>query len=226
MSFLILIAMSVKERTYEFIRYKGLKVSQFESMCDLSNGYVSSMRKGFGDDKLNNVLKMFPELNREWLLFGEGEMLFKNPSTATDTEEVYQTPANATLVPLVPLRGQAGSLTGFSDDGVRESECEMVISPVDNASFAISIYGDSMIPEYPSGCRVFVTQINPSSFIQWGNVFLLDTINGTILKEVQPAAEGYITCHSLNPSGRYKDFQVPLKDIRGMYRIVACVIPK
>ena len=67
--------MNIKERTYEFIRHKGLTVKSFEEKCDLSNGYVSSMRKGFGKDKLNNVLKEFPELNRDWLLYGEGEML-------------------------------------------------------------------------------------------------------------------------------------------------------
>ena len=67
--------MDIKERTYEFIRYKGLTVKSFEEKCNLSNGYVSSMRKGFGKDKLNNVLKEFPELNRDWLLYGEGEML-------------------------------------------------------------------------------------------------------------------------------------------------------
>ena len=33
------------------------------------------MRKGFGVDKLNNVLRAFPELNRDWLLYGEGDML-------------------------------------------------------------------------------------------------------------------------------------------------------
>lgn len=33
------------------------------------------MRKGYGSDKLRNVLTAFPELNREWLLYGEGEML-------------------------------------------------------------------------------------------------------------------------------------------------------
>ena len=32
------------------------------------------MRKGFGTGKLDNVLREFPELNREWLLTGEGEM--------------------------------------------------------------------------------------------------------------------------------------------------------
>lgn len=67
--------MSIKERTYQFIEFKGITVKRFEELCKLSNGYVSSMRKGYGDDKLNNVLTMFPELNREWLLYGEGDML-------------------------------------------------------------------------------------------------------------------------------------------------------
>lgn len=44
-------------------------------MCDLSNGYVAAMRKGYGAEKLNNVLTVFPELNRDWLLYGEGTML-------------------------------------------------------------------------------------------------------------------------------------------------------
>ncbi|EJX04472.1 hypothetical protein EVA_07422 [gut metagenome] len=67
--------MGIKERTYKFIDFKGLSVKRFEELCNLSNGYISSMRKGFGEEKLNNVLNAFPELNREWLLYGEGEML-------------------------------------------------------------------------------------------------------------------------------------------------------
>lgn len=67
--------MTVKERVYKFADYKGIPIRKFEEMCQLSNGYVSSMRKGFGSDKLNNVLSEFPDLNREWLLYGEGEML-------------------------------------------------------------------------------------------------------------------------------------------------------
>lgn len=67
--------MTIKERTITFIKHKGISVKRFEEICNLSNGYISSMRKGFGEDKLNNVLKSFPELNRDWLIYGEGEML-------------------------------------------------------------------------------------------------------------------------------------------------------
>jgi hypothetical protein len=66
---------SIKERTVKFVKYKGITMKSFESKCGLSTGYVTSMRKGFGADKLNNVLKAFPDLNRDWLLYGEGEML-------------------------------------------------------------------------------------------------------------------------------------------------------
>lgn len=66
---------NIKTRTLEFIHYKGLKMKAFEEKCGLSSGYVTSMRNGFGPDKLNNVLNAFPELNRDWLLYGEGSML-------------------------------------------------------------------------------------------------------------------------------------------------------
>ena len=70
---------TVKERLKEFIKFKGITMKSFEERCGLSTGYVTSMRKGFGERKLNNVLKAFPELNRDWLLFGEGEMLKSAP---------------------------------------------------------------------------------------------------------------------------------------------------
>lgn len=67
--------MCVKDRVKVFAEYKKMTISKFEEMCELSNGYIAAMRKGFGQEKLNNVLKAFPELNREWLLYGEGTML-------------------------------------------------------------------------------------------------------------------------------------------------------
>lgn len=67
--------MEVKERIKLFIEFKGITIKKFEEQCGLSNGYIAAMRKSFGDDKLSNVLKVFPELNREWLLYGEDDML-------------------------------------------------------------------------------------------------------------------------------------------------------
>lgn len=71
---------SVKDRTLLFVKAKKLTMKEFEKACNLSSGYVTSMRKGYGPEKLNNVLIVFPDLNREWLVYGEGEML-RSPIT-------------------------------------------------------------------------------------------------------------------------------------------------
>ena len=76
---------SVKSRTIEFVKAKGIKMKVFEERCGLSSGYVTSMRKGFGPDKLTGVLKAFPELNRNWLLYGEGKMLAAEIDTPKET---------------------------------------------------------------------------------------------------------------------------------------------
>ena len=80
--------MDIKSRTYLFVNHKGLTMKKFEELCGLSSGYVSSMRKGFGRGKLDNVLTAFPDLNREWLLYGEGEMLVSETPTEEKFEEI------------------------------------------------------------------------------------------------------------------------------------------
>jgi hypothetical protein len=85
--------MTIKERTINFIKFKGLTVRKFELMCGLSSGYINAMRHGFGVEKLNNVLLQFPDLSREWLLYGEGTML-KSGNFSQNQEKVTQNNEN------------------------------------------------------------------------------------------------------------------------------------
>lgn len=70
---------SVKGRIVEFAKAKQITIRDFERKSGLSNGYVKAMRKGFGTEKLENVLSAFPDLSRDWLLYGEGPMLTSSP---------------------------------------------------------------------------------------------------------------------------------------------------
>ena len=128
---------------------------------------------------------------------------------------------------LLPMSAAGGTLSGFPSEGTRLSDCEKVVSPIADVDFAMTVYGDSMYPDYPSGSRILIKKIDPSAYIAWGNVFVLDTVNGVILKEVQPSDhEGKLVCHSHNPNGRFKDFEMSMDDIYGMYRVLACVTMK
>lgn len=102
--------MTVKGRVREFVKFKGITMSQFERMCGLSVGYVNAMRVSFGKDYLNNVLKQFPELSREWLLFGEGEML-KSGNFSQNQEKVTQNNENGDNI-----QGQNVTIQGNVDE--------------------------------------------------------------------------------------------------------------
>lgn len=66
---------AVKQRLVQFIKSMHMTQRAFEIRCGMSNGYVANIRKGIGEDYLLNIAQQFPQLNRAWLLFGEGEML-------------------------------------------------------------------------------------------------------------------------------------------------------
>ena len=70
--------MSVKHRLKIFINSEKLTVSDFEKSINVANGYVNSISKSIGIDKIETILENFPKLNIEWLLIGKGEMLKEN----------------------------------------------------------------------------------------------------------------------------------------------------
>ena len=90
---------SVKERIVEFAKAKQITVREFERRCGLSNGYVNAMRKGLGTEKLNNVLTAYPDLNRDWLVYGEGPMLSPVPAdSAASVSSIVNGPHSSQAV--------------------------------------------------------------------------------------------------------------------------------
>ena len=65
--------MEIGERISEYATKKGITIADFERICGLGNGSVRKIRNTIGRRKLEDVLKAFPDLNRVWLLTGEGE---------------------------------------------------------------------------------------------------------------------------------------------------------
>lgn len=216
---------SIKERAQMFIRHKGISMKEFENQCNLSTGYITSMRKGFGSEKLNNVLNAYPELSRDWLLYGEGEMLKSDTSVSKDEAAQVEKEVKGTVL-LLPVSAQGGSLNDFVMS-VKESDCERIISPIKGADFAMSVAGDSMAPEYPSGSQILIKKINERAFIDWGRVYVLDTCNGSVIKKIMPSEDGdagKVRCVSINPD--YPPFHVSFEDIYGMYRVLLCMSVK
>lgn len=68
------------DRLMQFIKFAGLSARQFDISIGASNGYTLRMKKNnasIGSDVIENILKVYPQLNVVWLITGEGNMLNK-----------------------------------------------------------------------------------------------------------------------------------------------------
>ena len=212
--------MSLQDRIRQFISCIGLTVSEFEGKVGLSNGSVSKMGDGTRRSTIDKISNSFPELSKIWLLTGEGEML--NTDAPVVEQRKQESEENeGKLIPLLPLSAEGGSLDGFDNLGVSLPDCEVIYSPIKDADMAITVSGKSMEPDYPEGCRVVVKRINHALFIEWGREYVLDTINGIVLKTLEPSDDpNFIRCTSLNPDQRrYAPFEIPKESVRGVYRV-------
>lgn len=206
------------ERAKQFAAYKRMSMVEFQESIGVSISHFYNA-KSLSLKVLSNIQEMYPEVNPKWFLNGEGEMIDKSK------EEANFAAINIHRVPLLPIAAQGGTPDNF-DSQIQNHDCEYILSPIENISLAIPITGDSMSPEFPSGSKVLVQKVNEKAFIEWGCTYVLDTINGAVIKNVFPSKEDKdkIICRSVNPN--FADFTVDISDIRGWYRVRCCITIK
>lgn len=86
---------TVKQRIMLFIQKKGIKVGTFERMCGLSNAYLKSVINSPSLSKIEKICETFPELNKDWLITGNGEMFsVENNEEKSDSTQFITIPDN------------------------------------------------------------------------------------------------------------------------------------
>lgn len=128
-------------------------------------------------------------------------------------------------LPLIPIDAVAGFPTA-DNDGAALADCQRYVVPEFNtkgANFLIRVSGDSMMPMFHNGDIIACRKISDVLFFQWGEVYVLDTSQGVLVKRVREcqADEACITCESENE--RYGSFRLPKSDIRSLSTIVGLI---
>lgn len=206
----------IGEKLRQYFENQGIKQVDIASAIGVNPSYITKIYKGereIGKEQVDKWVTHYG-LSKVWLLTGEGEML-QSGADSTETTDV------ANKIPLLPVSAQGGSLNDFVVS-VKESDCERIISPIKDAEYAMSVSGDSMSPEYPSGSQILIKRINEKAFIDWGRTYVLDTCNGTVIKRLFPTeSKDRVICKSINPE--YPPFEVCLADVYGVYRVLMCM---
>jgi phage repressor protein C with HTH and peptisase S24 domain len=207
---------TIKERTLEFIKYKNISVKEFELRCGLSNGYIAAMRKGYGADKLNNVLSAYPELNRDWLLYNEGEMIQSPPPPD----------GNTILIPVVNLdtRGGMAYNEEVNTDTYVTGRIPFPTTIAHQGDVVIPIYGDSMEPTYKAGSLVLIREVELwREYLEFGCTYVIGLVDDRrVIKTVMAGSDNeHYTLISINPN--YQPQEIAKDIIRTVWRVILSV---
>ena len=79
---------AVKGRLMDFLGHIGLDKSVFEREAGLANGFVDKTNSRMRKSSLNAISARFPQLNTDWLMTGQGEMLKDVPVSAVKEQDL------------------------------------------------------------------------------------------------------------------------------------------
>ena len=210
----------VIDRLDLYIKEKGLNDNIVTKDCALSVGALNKARKGttnLGLKAVERILKIYNDINREWLLTGEGEMI----RGAKRRIPLYDN--DVTI-------GGVDAMTANVGDSARPTEWIDAGDWFPNATSAMHHYGDSMT-EYPSGCILALKRVNDPTLLINGENYVIETDEFRITKQLQDEGDcivAYSSNRETYPDGRliHAPIRIPKEAIRHLDLVLGCVIKR
>ncbi len=234
----------IEAKNYLQKRYFLITDAQIADKLEANRSYISELsneKRNLTPRFIDKIVDAFPEISKDWLLTGEGEMLIAsehNNSTVApvfiDDKENYD----------LAVKSGMNIIPEFSDhfkggnDGTALTIDKAVAFwglPNIKANLITEIDGDSMAPRYPAGTKVAVREIffdreYPTVGIPFGEVFaiVLDNGNGEYLNFIKylrrhpdrQLVNKYWVAQSEN-SEKYDNFDIEVSKVKHLFVVVA-----
>lgn len=199
----------------------------------VKNTYLSDVINGrvpLSDNLAEKFYEQF-QIDKSWLLTGEGEMLKNNSdkNNTTSSEQIL----TGKLIPLYDADAAAGTEYGMSMEPARKTGLIEIGNVLKDSEQAIKVYGNSMTPNYPAGC-VIGTKLHTDSFIEPGRVYIVETRDNRYLKRLYYNDDK--TCfHCMSDNqmkyedgprqGKlyYQDFEIPFEEVIRLHQVVGVI---
>ncbi|MEG1998684.1 MAG: S24 family peptidase [Bacteroidales bacterium] len=236
--------LTIKERILFYAKNQGIdKADMFAKIgIATSNFRGNGLKSEMGGNKIVSFLTEYKDVSPEWLLTGEGDMCKAEytpdttPSIAAEPTSTTIKDKNPTSALLVPMAENAGiplipidCIAGYNGDDVSDvtlAECIRYNIPdfeAAGAEYLIRVSGSSMSPLYNNGDMLACRKISAITFFQWGRVYVLDSLQGAMVKRVLPCDgdEDKIICKSDNP--QYPPFSLYKTEIRSLSTVIGVI---
>lgn len=212
--------MTASERVFNLLKYTGLSARALANRLELKGPQIfydiKAGKCGISKDLADKIQEKFQNINKTWLLTGEGEML-KPPSN-------------------IPVKGYNSGVPYYNVDFLGGFDLvinDQTITPeylidfkeYNKATCWCNITGHSMEPEITSGDIIALREIPDFSFLPYGEIYAIITTNGMrTVKRIGPAStpENY----SLIPTNKGPEYgiqEIPKKMILKVYEVLGCM---
>lgn len=238
--------MGFKDRLKYLLERDGVTAYRVWKDTAITKGTIGNYVEGKTNPNKSNIsiLASYFSVNEEWLATGVGEIARLNkerdeePYLTTKAGVKYYEMSNGKFrmrVPFIPVKAYAKYVDEIRDAeflGNEYEEFEFIVDKIGlGRYFAFEIKGDSMDDDskrsLSNGDIVLARELGQE---HWRSKLHTDdypnwiiVMNSTILcKQIttQDLDKCTITCHSLNPSPEYADFDLKMNDIKQLCNIV------
>ncbi len=93
--------MNTKERILQYLEFKDISRGKFCRKIGVSNGFLSS-GKHIGSEKLKIIRDNYADLNMDWLIYDEGEMIIQD-NLLNERKHIYKKSTSISRELLVAL---------------------------------------------------------------------------------------------------------------------------
>lgn len=211
--------MDLKSRLVAFIESEGLTVQAFEAKCSLSNGAVSKMGNNTRRSTLDRISNMYPKLNINWLLTGDGSMLYNNDNNTMQPKKSHTTGVPYYNVDFI------GGFDIVLNDQTTKPEYLIDFKKYNEATCWCNVSGHSMEPEINNGDIIALKKIEDISFLPYGEVYAIVTTNDMrTIKRLGPSTNP--DCYTLVPTNKAPEYGIQeiRKDmIRSVFQVLGCM---
>ena len=203
--------MATKDRLKEFLSYKKI-----ETKLGLANGYMSSKGVTITSEVIEKASAEFPDLNLEWLITGEGEML-KTTSIEKPSINYIHKGSPYYNVDFI------GGFDLVLNDQTLNPDYYIDFAPFNKDGVVwCNLTGHSMEPELSNGDYIAMKEMtDPIEYLPYGEVYGFITNSYRTVKRMGKSdKDGFIRLIPTNKSPEYSDQDIPISMIRKVYAVL------
>lgn len=224
----------IKQRILQYVAQLGISKRDFYQRIGVSRGTLES-KTGITEDTLAKFIAIYPEVNLEWLLTGEGEMLKGGVSVTCEPEtevvrhnvRTFDRTIEMQQIPLYDIAAAAGIVQIIQGDNSHIPIDHISIPNAPRCDGGMYVRGDSMYPLLKSGDIILYKEVHDLRMITWGEIYLIAYVDDhneiyIVVKYIKPGSSAD-TLLLVSQNQHHAEKEIPVQSVRALAQIKVSV---